>query len=123
VASGLAPATAARVYGRLGEGTGILWVKRRLAAVEARDPWDRLTLADLRYELLDLQRELTQAILAEKPDDPDEAVDAFVEANAALLDRIRGLVQRAGEGASVGALSVLTARLRELRPRDSTRES
>ena len=92
------------------------WVQRQIATAESRDAWDRMNLVDLRWELLDLQRALTERILDEKPGDPLEAVDAFLEANATLLERIRGLERRAGEGANASALAVVTARLRELRP-------
>ncbi len=115
--AGVGAVTAARVYARVGEGTGIHWVHRRLASAETRDSWDRIALVDLRGELLELQRELTERVLDEKPVDPIEGVDAFLEANAALLERIQGLELRAGEGANVGALGVVTARLRELRSR------
>ena len=113
--TGLPPATAARVYARVGEGTGIQWAHRHLASAELRDPWDRLTQIDLGWELLDLQRALTEAVLADKPDDPGEAVDAFVDANTALLDRIRALQRRAGATPNASALAVVAGRLRELR--------
>ncbi len=115
-AAGLPPVTAARAYARVGEGAGIHRLKRRLAVAPARDLWERTSLGDLRHELLDLQRELTEAILAAKPADPEEAADAFIEANAPLLQRLRGLERRAGETASVAALTVMARRLRELRP-------
>ena len=133
------PVDAARVYSRLGEATGIHWVYQRLREIEASttvpevaaaeaaggtpaataasavSSWDRMALVDLRWELLDLQRELAEGVLAEKPDDPLAAAEAFLASRAAELAQLRELEQQAASSSSASALVVVTNRLRALR--------
>jgi len=73
-----------------------------------------MVLVDLRSELLDLQREITERVLARKSDDLMAAVDAFVAEHAAVLERVRGLQRRAAAAVSPSALAVITERLRGL---------
>jgi glutamate dehydrogenase len=121
------PIDAARVYARLGEATGIHWVYQRLREIEASAGappvavpadaahWDRMALVDLRWELLDLQRELAEGVLTEKPDDPLAAADAFIASRAVELAQLRELEQQAGASPGPSALVVVTTRLRALR--------
>ena len=120
------PIDVARVYARLGEATGIHWVYRRLREIEiaAGAPgspatglgaWDQMAFVDLRWELLDLQRELAEAVLAEKPDDPLAAAEAFLAGRAVELAQLRELEQQAAASASPSALVVVANRLRALR--------
>ena len=104
-----------RVYARLGEGTGLNGVYQRLPAAEAADPWDRMVVADLRTQLLDLQRELTESVLAEKPADPTAAADAFLADHAERIARVETLQQPTLARASASALSVVTQALLRLR--------
>jgi glutamate dehydrogenase len=110
----IAPAAAARVYTRIGEGTGIHQVHRRLRRAEASGLWDRMVLVDLRFDLLDLQRQLTEAVLATGPDDPLGAADAFLARHEALLEQIRALEAQIAATDGPSALVVLTSRLRGL---------
>ncbi|HEX2485177.1 MAG TPA: NAD-glutamate dehydrogenase domain-containing protein, partial [Myxococcota bacterium] len=111
------PVEVGRTYARLGEGTGINGVYQRLAAAEASDPWDRMVLADLRTQLLDLQRELTARVLAPGPADAKAAADAFLSDNAEAIARVEALQQPALARASASALSVVTQALLRLRER------
>jgi glutamate dehydrogenase len=110
------PVDAARAYARLGEETGINWVYERLSQADVASPWDRMVLVDVRGELLDLQREITEGVLERKPDDLAAAVDDFVADHAAVLERVRGLQRRAAAAVSPSALAVITERLRSLCP-------
>jgi glutamate dehydrogenase len=110
----IAPAAAARVYSRIGEGAGIHWAHRRLRDADAGGSWDRMVLADLRFDLLDLQRQLTESVLASKPQDPLAAADAFLKRHEVLLEQIRALEEQIGPGDGPSALVVLTSRLRGL---------
>jgi glutamate dehydrogenase len=108
------PLLVTQVYARLGEATGINWAYQRLPQVEAGDVWDSIVLVDLRWTLLDLQRELTERLLREKPDDPMLAVEQFVTIHAEELQRVRHLQERAISSGSASALSVVTQRLRKI---------
>jgi glutamate dehydrogenase len=110
------PVDVARAYARLSEETGINWVYGRLSQTDVGSLWDRMVLVDLRGELLDLQREITERVLARKPDDLMAAVDAFVAEHVAVLERVRGLQRRAAAAVSPSALAVITERLRSLCP-------
>ncbi|RIL05675.1 MAG: hypothetical protein DCC71_09530 [Proteobacteria bacterium] len=110
----ISPADAARVYTRIGEATGIHAAHRRLRDAEAAGAWDRMVLVDLRWDLLDLQRRLTETVIAHEPDDPLGAADEFLAAHEPLLDSLRGLERQMGPAAGTSALVVLTGRLRHL---------
>ncbi len=110
----IAPAAAARVYTRIGEGTGIHWVHRRLRDAEAIGLWDRMVLVDLRFDLLDLQRRLTESVLAADPGDPLAAADAFLARHEVLIEAIEALEKQIAASDGPSALVVLTSRLRGL---------
>jgi NAD-specific glutamate dehydrogenase len=109
------PVDVGLVYARLGEGTGLNWVYQRLPGADASDPWDRMVIADLRTQLLDLQRQLTESVLADKPADPRAAADAFLSDHAERIARVEALQQPAISRASASALSVVTQALLRLR--------
>jgi glutamate dehydrogenase len=113
--TGLPALDVGRVYARLGEGTGLNWVYQRLPAAETADPWDRMVIADLRTQLLDLQRQLTETVLADKPGDLRAATDAFLSEHAERIARVEALQQPALTRASASALSVVTQALLRLR--------
>ncbi|MBW2419982.1 MAG: NAD-glutamate dehydrogenase [Deltaproteobacteria bacterium] len=108
------PIEAAKVYAYLGEHTGINWVYGRLSMTDVGSAWDRMVLVDLRGELLDLQREITECVLGRAADDHAQAADAFLSENAGLLDRVRGLQRQAATSSSPTALAVIAERLRGL---------
>jgi glutamate dehydrogenase len=109
------PMDAAAAYARLGDGSGLNWLYQRLAQTPPSGSWDRLAQVALHGELLDLQRELTELVLASQPADPVAAADAFLDARAELLAGIRELQRRAVGGAGFQALLVIAQRLRGLR--------
>ncbi len=110
----VAPADAARIYSRIGEGAGIHAVHRRLRDAEATGLWDRMVLVDLRFDLLDLQRQLTESVLASGPADALAAADAFLVRHEALIDAIEALEKSITASDGPSALVVLTSRLRGL---------
>ena len=105
---------AAKVYARLGDETGINWVYGRLSMADVNSSWDRMVLVDLRGELLDLQLEITERVLARSTGNADEAVETFLADNIDLLDRVRALQRQATASSSPTALTVITERLRGL---------
>ncbi len=111
----VAPIDAARTYARLGEQTGINWVYARLTQADARALWDRLALVEMRWELLDLQRHITETVLESRPDDLEAGVRDFLAAHAETLARVQELQRRAATHTTPSALAVVTARLRSLR--------
>ena len=113
--TGLPTLAVGLVYARLGEGTGLNWVYQRLPAAETTDPWDRMVIADLRTQLLDLQRQLTETVLAGKPADLRAATDAFLSEHAERIARVEALQQPALTRPSASALSVVTQALLRLR--------
>jgi glutamate dehydrogenase len=113
--SPVAPIEAARAYAKLGDQTGINWLYNRLSLAQSGSLWDDMVLVDLRWDLLDLQREITEAVLASKPDDLDAATEEFLEDHASELDLVRNLQRRAAADATPSALAVITSRLRSLR--------
>jgi NAD-specific glutamate dehydrogenase len=110
---------AARIYTRLGADAGLNWMYERLAFVHSGTFWDRMVLADLRQGLLDLQRDITEHVLAVGSEDANAAVDDFLAAHAVELDRIRVLQQRAAATPTPSALSAVASRLARLRPNGS----
>jgi glutamate dehydrogenase len=108
------PTMAARVYTRIGEGTGIHAVHRRLREAEGAGLWDRMVLVDLRWDLLDLQRRVTESVLAAKPADPIAAANELLDRHEALLESVRVLEQQITPADGASALVVLASRLRGL---------
>jgi glutamate dehydrogenase len=113
--TGVTPLAAARLYARIGDATGINWVYGRLPVVETEDVWDSMILVEMRWTLLDLQRELSERLLRESPGDPERAAEAFVASHAAQLERVRALQQRAISSGRVSSLAVVTRSLGRLR--------
>ena len=111
----VSPRLAGHVVAALGEGTGILWMHQRLREIEAADPWERLALADLRWELLDLQRGLAESVLAAEAGDVDRGIAAFLEHHQPSIAQVRALQEQAGAAATPSALGVIASRLRALR--------
>ena len=74
-----------------------------------------MVIADLRTQLLDLQRQLTETVLAGKPADLRAATDAFLSEHAERIARVEALQQPALTRPSASALSVVTQALLRLR--------
>ena len=108
------PLDVARVYARLGETTGIHAVQRRLRDAEATGVWDRMALVDLRWDLLDLQRQIAEQVLAGKPQDPIAAANEFVDRHETLLESVAALERQLTPTDGASALVVIASRLRGL---------
>jgi glutamate dehydrogenase len=109
------PVDVARVYAQLGDATGINWVYARLTQTDGASVWDRLVLVDLRWEMLDLQRRITESLFRSRADDPNGAVGSYLADHAQRIGRVRDL-QRRASGAGPSALSVIASELRGLHP-------
>jgi glutamate dehydrogenase len=114
-ATGQPPLTAGAVYARLGDATGINWVYQQLPFAHARSVWDRMVLADLRTDLLALQRELTEFVVGEQPGDPAAAAEKFVAERALVIERVRSLQAAALAQPTPSAMTVVTQTLLGLR--------
>jgi len=106
----------ARIYTRLGEQIGLNWMYERLTFVHTGTFWDRMILADLRHNLLNLQCAVTEHVLGGEPDDPDASLEEFLSGHEADIDRIRALRQRAAATPTPSALSAIASRFECLRP-------
>jgi hypothetical protein len=88
----------------------------RLSQNNAANLWDRMVLLGLRWDLLDLQLEITGRLLATKPEEPDAAVDEFLLRHADIVQDVLALERRAAADTGPSSLAVVTGRLRSLRP-------
>ncbi|MBW2233534.1 MAG: NAD-glutamate dehydrogenase, partial [Deltaproteobacteria bacterium] len=109
------PLDAARTYARLGEMTGINWFYGRLPQAAIASVWDRVALVDVRWELLDLQRNMTERVLDDGQGDRTTAIDRFLSDHAAEIRRVHELQRSAVTSTTATTLSVISARLRCLR--------
>jgi NAD-specific glutamate dehydrogenase len=106
---------AARTYAQLGDRTGMNWIYGRLAQASIESVWDRVALVDIRWELLDLQRHITERVLSDGTDGPPAAIERFLEAHAAAIGAVTELQHNATASTHATTLSVIAARLRSLR--------
>jgi len=109
------PLVAARAYAQLGDRTGINWIYGRIAQTALATVWDRVALVDIRWELLDLQRHITERVLAAADGDPSAAIDDFATRHAAEIQRVEDLQRSASTSTTATTLSVMATRLRSLR--------
>jgi glutamate dehydrogenase len=87
----------ARAYTRLGEALGLDWAQQQVARFTPADPWERLLVAGLGRDFEQLRIEF---LGRGRSDDPDAAVERWVERNQPRIDQFRRLVGRArGTGA------------------------
>jgi glutamate dehydrogenase len=93
------PIGAARAYAKLGDETGINWVYARLTQADGASLWDRMVLVDLRWEMLDLQRRMTESLIRRKPDDLDGAVADYLAEHAERIERVLCVRSRASRAA------------------------
>jgi glutamate dehydrogenase len=111
----VAPLDAARTYARLGDETGINWIYGRLLQTDISSVWDRVALVDIQWELLDLQRHITERVLGYGSDDLAGAIDRFLTDHASEIERVHELQRSAATSTSATTLAVISARLRCLR--------
>jgi glutamate dehydrogenase len=120
-ATAASPIDTARVYTRLGERARLDWMYERLVSINSGTLWDRMILADLRYNLLDLQRAVTEHAFSAGPENAEARLEAFLDAGGPEFDRIGDLQQRAASAITPSALSAIAARFDRLRPAPSER--
>ena len=97
---GIDEAAAARGYTALGEALGLDWAKGAAAALTPADPWERLLQAGLIRDFEQLRLDLMRRIVPANGD-PQAAVAAWLDGNAARVTRIAGPVARARSGGPV----------------------
>ena len=97
---GVDEAPAATAYTRLGEALGLDWAKGAAAALSPTDPWERLLQAGLERDFEQLRLDLMRRVVP-PGGDPVAAVDAWLAANGAKVDRIAAPVARARTGGGV----------------------
>ncbi len=105
----------ALAYAHVGEHSGLNWVYARSAAMPLSDPWDRISLIQLRGFLIDLHDDLTEAVLADRPADPEAAAAQFLSDRAVHVERIRRLEQRALGTDRLSSLAVVARAIERLR--------
>ena len=88
-----------RAYTRLGEALGLDWAQQQVARFVPADQWERLLTAGLTRDFEQLRIEF----LARMRSHPDEAVDDFIEGQAARIDQFRHLIDRARREGHVSA--------------------
>jgi len=88
-----------RAYTRLGEALGLDWAQQQVARFVPADHWERLLTAGLARDFEQLRIDF----LARVRGDADEAVDKFIEAQAARIDQFRQLIARARTEGQVSA--------------------
>jgi glutamate dehydrogenase len=89
-----------RAYTRLGEALGLDWAQQQVARFAPADQWERLLTAGLARDFEQLRIEFLSRISGKTP---DEAVDAWIEAQRARIDQFRALIARARTEGQVSA--------------------
>jgi glutamate dehydrogenase len=105
----------AGVYAMLGDQTGINRALARLTASKHESLWDRMVLADLRWDLLDLHFAITTDVLSRPCESREQGVGQFLAEHADVVASVQELERRAGTEAGPSALSVIAGRLSSLR--------
>ncbi len=99
----------------LGEALELGALERRLEPPASASRWQRIALQALDDELSSVRGELLDQLIAERDGrGVDEALARFLDARAAPLARLRGVMSAAGEE-SAGDLATLTVALRALK--------
>ncbi len=81
-----------RAYTRLGEALGLDWAQSQVARFVPSDQWERLLTAGLARDFEQLRIEF---LSRSRSEDPEQAVDRWVERNAARTVQFRQLIGRA----------------------------
>jgi glutamate dehydrogenase len=115
-ATGWSPLEVARGFFVLGERLEIDWLETQLETLPTTTRWQRWALQSTEDDLLALRRRLCERVLEEahRGGSIDDAVEAFLEARADAVERVRRFMRSlAVEGVTDG--SQLTVALRQLR--------
>jgi glutamate dehydrogenase len=97
---GVAEADTAAAYSALGQATGLDWAKAAAASLDPADPWERLLKAGLVRDFEQLRLDLMRRIVA-PGENPLSAVNAWLAANAPMVNRIAGPAARARTSADI----------------------
>ncbi|MBR0552553.1 NAD-glutamate dehydrogenase [Stakelama marina] len=81
-----------RAFTRLGQALGLDWAQANAARVKTGDPWERLLIAGLARDFQQLRLEFLGRIDGQ---DPQAAVDDWIEENRARVDQFTDVVRRA----------------------------
>jgi glutamate dehydrogenase len=85
-----------RAFTSLGQALGLDWAQSTAARITTGDVWERLLIAGLAR---DFQQIRLDFLSRGQKGDPQAAVDAWIEANAARVDQFSALVRRARQAA------------------------
>jgi glutamate dehydrogenase len=102
---------------RLGNRLGLHWLRDRIVALPRDDRWRARARAALRDDLYAIHRELTSEVLRTAPAGvaPEQAVDAWIEANPASERALQTLGDiRSGQSYDLTTLPVAVRELRNL---------
>jgi glutamate dehydrogenase len=97
---GLGEIELARAFTRLGQALGLDWAQGTAARIVSSDPWERLLLAGLARDFQQLRLEF----LARRGGvEPEGAVAAWLQANAARVGQFKAVIDRARHAAQPNA--------------------
>ncbi|HUQ13247.1 MAG TPA: glutamate dehydrogenase, partial [Novosphingobium sp.] len=89
-----------RAYIRLGEALGLDWAQGQVAHFQPADQWERLLTSGLARDFEQLRIEF---LARGRSDDPEAAVERWVERHGQRISQFRGLIQRARTTSTVSA--------------------
>jgi NAD-specific glutamate dehydrogenase len=103
------------LYERIGRETFIAFLMNRLTGQDQRDGWDRIAVLSIYVDMLETQRDLTRAVIAEP--DPDSALAELLEQKKTLLAQVQLTADQIGSDGTTGlaALAVLSSQIGRLR--------
>lgn len=110
------PETVMKSYFQLGSRLELNLLREQILALPRENRWQALARAALRDDLNTLHRALTQEVLSEasEREDSEAAINAWMGANAAALERCLGML-RDIKAARVYDTTTLPVALREIR--------
>jgi glutamate dehydrogenase len=103
------------VYFGIGSLLGLDWLRDRILELPRNDRWQALARAALRDDLYEMHRALARDVLAGgTPDGAMAAIDAWLAANRAVVERSRGVLADV-QSARTYDTTTLPVALRELK--------
>jgi glutamate dehydrogenase len=85
-----------RAFTHLGQALGLDWAQSTAARITSGDPWERLLIAGLARDFQQLRLEF---LARAKGNDPQAAVDSWLEENSARVEQFANLIRRARQAA------------------------
>ena len=102
---------------RLGSRLGLHWLRDQIVVLPRDDRWRARARAALRDDLYAIHRDLTCQVLRSAPseNEPDELVDAWIEANPASARTLQTLGDiRSGQSYDLTTLPVAVREVRNM---------